>query len=203
MIVTRAEMLSYSAEDINSMTKADLLKLAKAEQKSLKDAMRRLRQRGLDTPALKQFSESGNIKARKDMTAGELKHEVMKGQTMLRYKTGTVTQAKQVAKNTLNQLGERFDASGLTVQDSKTFWGIIGKVREENPALLQTPDLNYIPKQIQAIVYDVMTQQKTKYTGKLTPRREANFYRKVTDALISEYEARKSDFDDSEFYEFD
>ena len=171
--MTRQELLSYSAEDINKMNKAQLLELAKAEQKNLKDAMRRLRQSELDTPALKQFEKVGNVQAKKNMTAGELKREVMKGQVMLRYKTGTVGTAKAsqaaMKEGLIGRLSSRLNVDNITEDESKAMWKVIARMQEnaETKALLDTPNEKYIPKETQQKVYEIMKTANTTDPDKL------------------------------------
>ena len=75
----RDEMLSYTAEDISKMNKEELLELARAEQKAIKDARYRLQNAEINSPALRQIQEVGNISAKKSMTVNQLRHEVTKG----------------------------------------------------------------------------------------------------------------------------
>ena len=161
-MASREELLQYTPEEINRMTKEQLYQLAKQEQKNIKDSLYRLKKEGLSTPARKQLEKTGNISARKNMTAGQLKHEVMKGQVILRYKTGTVTGAKQVEQSMkegfLGRLQSRLDVKNITEEESKTMWDVIKRLGEspETKTLLDTTDMKYIPKETQQRVYEIM-----------------------------------------------
>ena len=211
--MTRDELLSYDAEQINRMTKEELLQLAKAEQKNLKDAMRRLRKEDLMTPALKRFQKTGNISAKKSMTLNQLRHEVMKGQVMLRYKTGTVTEARKFSENVretlLSSLSGRLDEP-ITEQASANLWKMIAKLVENAPALIDAPDLKYVPKETQQKVYDIIKQVESD-SGKaflnsdLSQEKEDELYDRVFNELVLDYEnERGQDYEeDDDFYFFD
>ena len=208
--MTRDELLSYDAEEINRMNKEELLALAKAEQKNLKDAMRRLRKSGIKTPASKQYEKTGNISAKKSMSLNQLRHEVMKGQVMLRYKTGTVSGAKEfledVRGNLLTQLSGRLDEP-ITETQSENLWTIIAKLVEDAPGLIDAPDLKYVPAETQQRVYDIIkiTEKlnNTDYMNReLSEEDEDAFYEQVRDYLQEEYDQKNgvTNNEDSDFY---
>lgn len=202
--MTRDELLSYDAEDINKMTKEELYQLAKAEQKNIKDAMRRLRLNKLDTPALKRYEAAGNVSAKKSMSRNELLHQVMKGQTMLRYKTGTVSEAKKFQKSVrhslLTSLEGRLDAD-ISPTASKNLWKVISKLTQEAPGLINAPDLKYVPKEAQQKVYDVMKNNEL-LNKELTQEEEEQLYSQTFDSLVEDYE-KADDFDEEDLYGFD
>ena len=211
--MTREELLSYDAEEINRMNKTELLALAKAEQKNLKDAMRRLRKEDLMTPALKSFQKTGNISAKKSMTLNQLRHEVMKGQVMLRYKTGTVAQARQfsesVRSSLLTSISGRLEEP-ITEQASKNLWSMISRLVESAPTLIEAPDLKYVPKETQQKVYDLIKQVENK-TGTsflnrdLSDEDEDMLYEKLKNILEPKNndESGHDDEEDDDLYPFD
>lgn len=158
----REEILQYTGDDINNMSEDELYRLGKAIQKNIKDSLYRLKKENLSTPARKQIEKSGNISITKKMNQGVLKREVAKGLTMVRYKTGTVSGAREVEANMkqglLNRLQGRLDVSDITEDESKTMWDIIKRLGEspDTRNLLDTTELKYIPKETQQRVYQIM-----------------------------------------------
>lgn len=141
----RDEMLSYTAEDISKMNKKELLELARAEQKAIKDARYRLQNAEINSPALRQIQEVGNISAKKSMTVNQLRHEVTKGRVLLNYETITVGRAREVENEIIGALANRIHQPELTKEQSKTLWKVIDKLREaDNKALLNTSDLRKV-----------------------------------------------------------
>lgn len=196
--MTRDELLSLTPDDINRMSKEELYQLAKAEQKSLRDARRRLRKAGLDTPALRIYEE-GTISAKKNMTAGELKSQVMKGQIMMRYKTGTVTEARKVESSLLEAVGKRVGGE-LTSAESKNMWKIIDRLAETKPGLLGITDPDYIPVKSQMIAYDFVKDKGL--SDSLSPEEVDEAVNEAEKYFRSKYEDYELD-NSEEFYEFD
>lgn len=197
--MTREEMLSYTIEDINKMTKSELLELARSERKAIKNARYRQKHSDImDSAAMRNLEETGNISAKESMTVNQLREQVARGRVILNYQTLYVGDARKVQEKMISQMSERLGHE-LTPKESKQMWDIIAKVREENPALLNTPNLNYIPKETQQRVYDVMMkyQQQVRSESKsgrmrMTKRRMNELYNIITDALKFDYMEREN-----------
>lgn len=195
----RDEMLSLTAEDINSMSKEDLLKLAKAEQKAIKDARYRLKEKGLDTSASRSLGKSGNISAKQSMTRNELMREVVKGRTILNFKTLYVSDAKEVEKEMLSTFQSEI-ARNPTKAELKAVWQIIDKIREENPALTTVGGTNP-HSSIKQAVYDVVHENRNK-RGKIGKKQIENMKSIAENKLKEIYQERQYDHE-KELYGFD
>lgn len=198
----RSEMLSYTAEDINKMNKQQLLELAKAEQKAIKDARYRLEQAQINAPALRQIQEVGNISAKKSMTVNQLRREIAKGRVMLNYRTSTVGEARKVESEIVGSLSSRLNAPQLSEDESKTLWKIIDRMREaDEKALLNTSKLRYVPTSTQNRVYDIMVQNGYIGSGELDDDELDRLYNLVENELKIDYDVR-SGIDEEEAREY-
>ena len=194
----RSEMLSYTAEDINKMNKQQLLELAKAEQKAIKDARYRLEQAEINAPALRQIQKAGNISAKKSMTVNQLRREITKGRVILNYRTSTVREARNVENEIVGALSSRLNKPELTEDQSKTLWKIIDRMREaDEKALLNTSKLRYVPTSTQNKVYDVMTKYGYAGEGELDDDELDRLYKIVEKELKVDYDVR-SGIDETE-----
>lgn len=193
--MTREEMLSYTIEDINKMSKSELLELARSERKAIKNARYRQKHSDImDSPAMRNLEETGNISAKESMTVNQLREQVTRGRVILNYQTLYVGDARQVQEKMISQMSERFGRE-LTPKESKQLWDIIDKVREEYPALLNAPKLNYIPKETQQRVFDVMMSYNRKHKiGKrnLSKKSMQELYNTTVDELIFDYMEREN-----------
>ena len=198
----RSEMLSYTAEDINKMNKQQLLELARAEQKAIKDARYRLQEAQINAPALRQIQEAGNISAKKSMTVNQLRREIAKGRVMLNYRTSTVREARKVESEIVGSLSSRLNAPQLTEDESKTLWKIIDRMREaDEKALLNTSKLRYVPTSTQNRVYDIMVQNGYTGSGELDDDELDRLYNLVENELKIDYDVR-SGIDEDEAREY-
>lgn len=198
----RDEMLSYTAEDINKMNKQQLLELARAEQKAIKDARYRLQEAQINAPALRQIQEAGNISAKKSMTVNQLRREIAKGRVILNYRTSTVREARKVESEIVGSLSSRLKAPSLTEDESKTLWKIIDRMREaDEKALLNTSKLRYVPTSTQNRVYDIMVQNGYTGSGELDDDELDRLYNLVENELKIDYDVR-SGIDEDEAREY-
>lgn len=201
--MTRDKMLSYTTEDINRMNKQQLLELARAERKAIKDARYRLKQSDVQySPAEKYLEESGNISAKESMTVNELREQVTRGRVILNYQTLYVGDAREVENKMLASMSERLGAE-ISPEESKAMWDIIKKIGEEEPTLLNTPDIKYIPKETQQRIYDIMIEDKSthKTRGKGVSKQRFNrMYRTALNALKSDYRERERGASKERFY---
>lgn len=191
--MTREEMLSYTAEDISKMNKSELLDLARAERKAIKDARYRLKAADIDSPAARYLDESGNISVKESMSVNELREQITRGRVILNYKTLYVGEAKDVETKMRGALSERL-GEDMSKADSKLLWDIISKVAESEKSLLSVTELPYIPRQAQQRVYEIITEynQKHKKRGKgVSEWRKKQIFKTVMNELQSDYEGRE------------
>lgn len=204
--MTRDKMLSYTAEDINNMDKQQLLELARAERKAIKDARYRLKQSDVQySPAQNYLEETGNISAKESMTVNELREQVTRGRVILNYQTLYVGDAREVETKMLSSMSERLGAE-ISPEESKAMWDIIKKIGEEEPALLNTPDIKYIPKETQQRVYNTMIEYKQSHRqrGKgISKYRMNQMYKTALNTLKSDYRERERGASKQRFYEVD
>lgn len=197
--MTRKEMLSFTAEDINSMNKEELLQLAKAEQKAIKDARYRLKNAGMETSASRQLSDAGNISAKKSMTRNELMREVAKGRTILNYKTLQVSDARKVEQEMLSTFQSEI-ARNPTKHEMKAVWQIIDKIRDSNPALTTVGGTNPHTS-IKQAVYDVVHENKK--GNRAIGKKQLEYLRTLAEEKLSNLYEERQYKHEAELYEFD
>lgn len=200
--MTREEMLSYTAEDISKMNKSELLDLARAERKAIKDARYRLNAADIDSPAARYLDESGNISAKESMSVNELREQITRGRVILNYKTLYVGEAKDVETKMRGALSERL-GEDLSQADSKLLWDILKRVAEDNQALLDAPEINYIPKAAQQRVFQIINDynKNHKQRGQSAGTwRKNEIFKNVMAELKSDYREREHGASKERFY---
>ena len=142
-MATIKELMSLDFNTFNSMTKKDLKAAVRTVGDVVAKRYNRLKEKGLKTPALYHFEETGKGKISvKGKDVNQLRAELARGLDFVKAKTSTIKGYNEFRSNVIDNLKEKGGVD-LSEADFDTFWQVYDKLKEVDP-YVATHSMRYL-----------------------------------------------------------
>lgn len=182
------DILNLDISEISKMDRKTLAKTVSTLASAGNKRVKRLKNKGIETPALRGLEKTGGNLSVKGKDVNALRKEFMRAKTFLTAKTSTFKGYKAVQKEFEERIGGK-----LTPEQTKRFWSAYNKANEREPNFLKL----YGSSQMQSYIREEIEQNKGLDSTQLAEKAINRI-----NELYEEEQAQGEEFDFGTFFEY-